>query len=146
MNQKPFRLPPKMPTHKYKTFAIRSPLSTHFRPATCQEFGCEAYEKGWSYKKSDLDEKLLYIVTHAKKHYREVDFDGTAYLVFAAGQACFQASTHRVSLQRPEFFIAGRGDYRSFSPRTAQEFKRPEDWVDSFSNHLDTINTVIERG
>lgn len=146
MNQQPFRLPPKLRSHQYKTYAIRSPLSTHFRPATCQEFGCEAYEKGWSYKKSDLDERLLYIVTHAGKRYREMDFDGAAYLVFEPGQACFQASMHKVSLERPEIYIAGRGDHRSFSARRAQQFKRPEDWTDSFAHHLDAIRKVREEG
>lgn len=162
-NQQPFRPDPKMPTQAYKTYRIMQPLSTHFRMATCAEVQCEAYKNGWTYKKSDLEaQNLLYVVTHAGKRYREVvlppgewvegkfirDPNGVAetYLAFEPGQSCFQESTHRKSLERPEFYYAGRGDYRSFSTRRAQQFVRPEDWRDSFAEHLDVIHTAIERG
>jgi len=145
-NRSVHRVTPNMPTGNYKTYRVMSPLATHHRSATCAEVNCHAYTEGWTYKKSDLDERLLYLVTHAGKRYRETDFDNATYLVFEPGQACFQASTHTVPLDRPEFYYAGQGDYRSFSTRRAQKFTRPDDWVDSFANHIDKINTVIERG
>ena len=145
----PFRPNPKLPTGFYKTYRVASPISTHYRPATCAEVECKAYRDGWTYKKADLErENLLYTVTHAGKRYREMTLDDSSdvYLVFEPGQVCFQAATHRISLQRPEFYFAGRGDYRSFSHRRAAQFDKPEDWVDSFMHHQEIINRVVEEG
>lgn len=145
----PFRVPPKLPTGFYKTYRIASPVSTHYRPATCAEVDCKAFREGWTYKKSDLErENLLYAVTHAGKRYRETNVDESpdTYLVFEPGQICFQARMHRISLDRPEFYFAGRGDFRSFSHRRATQFDKPEDWVDSFAHHQDIINRVVEEG
>jgi hypothetical protein len=133
----------------YKTFQIASPVETHYRVATCAEAECKAYKEGWTYKKADLiAENLLYLVTHAGKRYQEMALDegGEVYLVFEPGQTCFQARAHRVSLERPEFYFAGRGDYRSYSPRSANQFDRADQWVESFAEHQDIINKVIQEG
>lgn len=147
VNQRIIRPEPKMPTHLYKSYVVKSPISTHFRLATCEEVECNAYTNGWTYRKADLDESLLHIVTHAGKSFREATLNATGdvFLVFEPGQECFQASTHRMTLDRPEFYFAGRGDWRSFSHRKAQQFN-VDDWVDSFANHLDKINREIEKG
>lgn len=147
LRMKPHRPTPKMATTNYKTFRVMSPISTHFRPATCEEFKCKAFNEGWTYRKADLErENLLYAVTHAGKRYREMAAEDGVHLVFEPGQSCFQAPTHRVPLDRPEFYFAGRGDWRSFSHRKAQVFTRPDDWVDSFATHLDWLNNEIQKG
>jgi hypothetical protein len=143
------RLAPKLPSRMYKTFQIASPLATHYRVATCAEVECEAYTKGWTYKKADLiAENLLYLVTHAGKRYRETSIDegGEIYLVFEPGQVCFQARAHRVSLERPELYLSGRGDYRSYSARNANRYDRADQWVESFAEHQEIINRVIQEG
>jgi hypothetical protein len=141
---------PKMPPGWYKTYQIAQPVGTHYRLATCAEVQCKAYLEGWTYKKSDLEaENLLYAVTHAGKRYREMSLTDSPdiYLVFEPGQACFQAPSHRVSLERPAFYFAGRGHYQQgYSHRRATEFDRPEDWVDSFATHQDIIRKVMEEG
>lgn len=145
--RKPFRLPPKMPTQLYKTYAVRSPISTHFRAATCAEVDCEAYVNGWQLRVEGLTPDLLYTAKHSGRKFKEVEVaKGETYLIFEAGQFCFAASTHRKSLDRPEFYYTGRGDFRSFSIRKADQFAKPEEWVDSFQHHLDKINTEIQRG
>lgn len=151
INRKPFRHPARMASHQYRTFRIAAPMTTHFRWASCEEFACVAFHNGWSYRKDALiNENLLYAVTHAGKRYREMELpadDGVAtYLVFEPGQKCFQESQHRIPLDRPEFYYAGRGDYRTFSHRKAQVFTRPADWVDAFANHQDQLRTAFERG
>lgn len=42
-----FRSPPQLPAHAMKTYSIVSPISTHYRPATCAEVGCSGYTRGW---------------------------------------------------------------------------------------------------
>lgn len=144
-NRNANRPTPRLHTQAYKTYRIMSPLSTHYRPATCAEVECKAYTEGWTYKKADLDERLLYLVTHAGKAYKQIGFGQDTYLVFAPGQPCFQAPTHRVPLERPAFFVAGRGDYRSFSLRRAEKLSA-DNWVDSFATHQDHLKTFFERG
>lgn len=149
MGGTPFRPAPKLPPNFYKTYRIASPITTHYRPATCAEIDCKAYKEGWTYKKSDLEKaNLLYTVTHAGKRFHEAQLadDAETYLVFEPGQVCFQARTHRISLDRPQFFFAGRGDYRTFSHRNALQFDDPADWVDSFANHQDIIKRVVDEG
>ncbi len=145
----------------YNTYRASSPVATHFRPATCQEYGCTAFNNGWSYIKAELErENLLYAVTHAGKRYQEmlvpVPMKNTETeewelgpemlcLVFEPGQVCFQARTHRVPLERPEFFFAGKGDFRSFRQQEARRL-REVDWIDLFRNDLDKIHTEIQKG
>lgn len=147
MNQRPVnRAQPLMPTHAYKTFAVRSPLSTHHRKATCAEVSCPDYTNGWYLLLDGLPEELLYVATHSGKRYQRGEFNGQPALIFEAGQACFRESMHTKPLDRPEFYFVGRGDWRSFSHRKAQQFERPEHFVETFATHLENIKREIERG
>jgi hypothetical protein len=148
---------PKMATQCYKTFALKSPINTHYRRATCAEIECEAYVSGWYLLKDNLPEDMFYIATHSGRRYQEiyVDEGGSLldtvvpqgmYLVFYAGQECFAAASHVISLDRPEFYYIGRGDWRSFNVRNAQQYNKPGVWLDQFATHLDSINTEINRG
>lgn len=135
-----------MGPYAYKTHAIASPIKTHYRKATCAEAGCDYYKDGWTFHKEQLSAEDLYVATHSGKRYREVKLaEGYTYLVFEPGQPCFAAATHVVTLERPEFYFIGRGDYRVFSPHKAKQFT-PDDFVDEFANHLDRLHTAIERG
>ncbi len=132
----------------YKTFKVASPLATHYRKATCEEVNCSAYLSGWTIKKSDLDDKLMHVVKESGRHYAEktLELGGDIYLVFPPGQACFNAEMHRVPLNRPEFFFAGRGDYRTFSPRAAHRYDRADQWQHDFAEIQDRNATIVKRG
>lgn len=140
------RMQPKMPTGAYKTFAVRAPVSTHFRKATCAEADCLAYRNGWTIPLKGIDPQLEYVARHSHKRFREMEFKGDRYLVFEEGQQCFETHDHLVSLEREPFYFVGRGDWRSFTATKAREHKRPEDFVDDMQTHLDTIRTEIDRG
>jgi hypothetical protein len=142
-------LNPRMPTHAYKTFNIAAPVNTHFRPATCEEIDCPAYLNGWTYRKTDLIAANLYdLVTHAGKRYREqaLDEGGELFLVFEPGQICFQAKSHRISLERPQFFFSGRGDHRSYSPKRAYQYVDGAEWSEAFAEHQEILNRVAQEG
>lgn len=142
-----FRAPPKMETHRYKTYQIAAPVGTHYRKATCAEVNCEAYRNGWTFREADLDSRLLYIVTHSGKKWtrKRLTDDGDWYLVFEAGQSCFAAPSHRVSLERPELYLVGRGDWRSYVPREARRLS-PENWLDDCRTHQATLAAEIAKG
>lgn len=137
---------PRLATFNYRTFRISSPIKTHFRKATCAEVNCEAYINGWSLPKANLDPQMLYLATHSGKSYKEYDLNGTIYLVYSAGQTCFNAAKHVISLQRPEFYFAGRGDYRSFSPRRSHKYERSDQWLDDFATHQARNKQLVDRG
>lgn len=155
--RKPFRLTPAMPTQNYQTFAVRSPINTHYRRATCAEIACADYLNGWYLKIDGTPPELLHVATHSGRSYRigEVMLEPTEdrptteifkALIFEAGQPCFREETHVTSLERPEFFYIGRGDFRSFSTRRALQVGQPDEFVDRFATHLDKLKTKLERG
>lgn len=151
-NQRANRPVPQMPTQSYKTFAIKSPLTTHYRRATCAEIDCPDYLNGWYLKIEGTPEDLLYTARNAGRKYTVgevmLEENGEVFkaLIFEAGQACFRESTHVKSLERPEFFFAGRGDYRSFSHRKAHQYDRPDQFVDDFEDHLARIRRALQQG
>lgn len=141
------RARPKGPTNAYTTFAVRSPLDTHFRKATCEEIDCPEYIQGWQLRKEDLTPELLYTATHCGRKYQEIQIkEGETYLVFEPGQPCFRESTHIIPNGRPELFYAGSGDFRSFRIRNARQHANAENFVDEMATTLDKIRTLQERG
>ena len=145
------RFTPALPTQAYKTYAVRTQLTTHYRPARCAEIDCPDYIHGWYLKIDGTPADLLYAAMNSGRRYTRGELwngQGEAFqaLIFEAGQECFRVDTHVKSLERPEFFYVGRGDFRSFSTRRASQFDRADQFVDSFATHLDRIKREIERG
>lgn len=133
----------RMPSHSYKTYAIRTPTS-HRRRATCAEVDCLAYLNGWSFHLETLaalDTQLVYTALHSGKRFRKVSLGpGQTYLEFEAGQECFEGTAGRHEVQvRSELYVVGRGDHRTFNARTAYRHTRPELWVEDMAEHQDTL-------
>lgn len=139
---------PLMDAAAYKTYEMRSPLSTHFRPATCAEVDCPHYLHGWRVRVEALTEDLLHAAQNSGRAYTEQSIaEGETYLVFAAGQPCFKASQHRKRLDRPPLYIVRDGDHRG-NPRgtKARLHQRAQDWVEDFATHQQAIAEEIEKG
>lgn len=129
----------------YRTYAMRAPLGTHFRPSTCDEYGCPAYTNGWSIRLEGLTAQLAYVARHSGRRYREMEVaPGETYLVYEPGQTCFDR--HVLPLDRPQWYFTGRGDYRIFNVRNARQFERPEDFIEDMQSHLDSLRRIQERG
>lgn len=134
------------PSHAYQTFAVKSPMATHFRKATCPEVNCKAYQEGWTVRVQHLDERLWAAIKASGRRYRRYDLtEDEGYLAFDPGQLCFQVDEHRVRTDRPEIFLVGRGDWRSFKPSQAERMQ-PEHWVERLYGHLDLLKTNIQKG
>lgn len=134
----------------YKTYSMRFPLKTHWRKATCEEAGCEAYQFGFATTVdtgTELGQKQYYYLTHDRERtYTMQHVGATLYkFVFPPGQRCFKSSTHRVRLERTPTVAVTPGDFRAFTgpPRI---FQRVDDWVDDFANHQDRVNILKARG
>lgn len=142
-----FRLPPSMPVQAWTTYSIQTPISTHFRKATCAEVDCEAYRCGWRVHVEAIGPEL----THAAKTsgarfvVQEVG-PGHTYLVFEAGQICFGAARHRVRVGRPELFVVRHGDWRGNPSGQRRVHTDMAGWIDDMSTNRDKLMTRLARG
>jgi len=144
------RNPPGMPPENYKTFQIAAPINTHWRLATCEEAGCEAYQNGW---RTTVDESSALgafqadYIRHDKsrRHLEDKQPDGMTVFTFPAGQTCF-GGEHRVPLDREERFLITGGDWRGNPRGTPRVELRSDQWVDDFACHQDRLKTAFERG
>jgi hypothetical protein len=113
------------PAAAYQTYSIKAPLSTHFRPATCEEVDCPDYRFGWKVHLEGIPENLRHTALSSGRKYRiEQEAEGLTWLVYEAGQKCFQNSRHRTRVERPEMYLVRGGDLRG-NP-TGQDLRRPE--------------------
>ncbi|MGW6502971.1 hypothetical protein [Nonomuraea angiospora] len=144
------RITPAMPAAAYKTYQIVAPLPTHWRPATCEEAQCGAYERGWRTavdETTELGQRQAYYIRRLSGRRFAVDRspEGLTVFTFEAGQSCF--ARHQVPLERDPFYFVKHGDFRG-NPLGIQPYqhRRGEDWVDDFAEHQDRIARQIERG
>lgn len=147
------RITPNLPASAYRTFQIVSPLSTHWRPASCEEFECEQYLRGW---KSAIDEstelgqkQAHYIRKMSGRKFTESrdEQPGLTVFTFEAGQTCFSSGQHKVPLGRPEHYLVKGGDWRGNPAGLAtRKHAKPEHWVEDFQENQDKLIRQIERG
>lgn len=139
---------PLMGPEAYKTYGIRAPLATHWKPATCEQVDCPAHAHGWRVRVEGLPAELLHAARTAGRRYRELEVAADEhYLVFEAGQPCFKAAEHRVRVERPELYVVQDGDRRS-DPRAASRtvHSGPDAWVDDFATHQDKLADAANKG
>lgn len=90
-------------------YGAAAPLATHWRRATCAEVDCVAWSGGWITtidESTDLGRRQGQIVrANRKGQYREARNEaGLTTFTFPAGAQCFNASTHRVKVERPMLY------------------------------------------
>lgn len=141
-------LQPLMDAAAYKTYEVRSPLVSHFRPASCAEVGCQHYLNGWQVRVEALTEDLLHAARNSGRRYVEQHIaEGETWLMFEAGQPCFKARQHRAPVGRPPLYLVRDGDQRGNPRRTkARLHQRPENWVEDFAEHQQKLADEIEKG
>lgn len=144
------RIDPALPAKTMQTFQVVAPVSTHTRPATCEEVECPQYARGWAMKvdlQTDLGQKQAYYIKHhsGRKYLVADQQDGLVTLHFSPNQPCFQE--HRVRTDRPEIYRVKGGDFRGNPLRTpVRTHKKAEFWVEEFQENQDRLKTRIERG
>lgn len=146
-----FRIEPLMPVQNYRTYGMSMPLSTHWVPATCEEFDCAAFLNGWVTTidlSTELGQKQYHFLTHDKTRTSEQEkLPGTLVkFTFAPGNTCFSKSEHKLPLGRPASFYTRGGDWRGNPGGERRVHKRAEDWIEDFSENQDRLNDLIERG
>ena len=146
------RIEPALPASAFKTYGWSMPLRTHWRPASCEEYGCADYQHGWVTTvdlSTDLGQRQYEYCSHDRTrsfHMQRVS-ETLAKFVYKPGSRCFAWEDHHVPLGRPGLFTVTGGDWRG-NPRGVPQRRhaRAEDWIDDFANHQDTIATAIRKG
>lgn len=137
------RFTPAGPAHAYKTYEIISPVSTHFRPGTCDEAGCLAQRHGWTTtvdESTDLGARQAhYIRSQSGRKFVEERGPLTVF-TFEAGQKCF--ATHQIPLDRPELYVVRGGDWRG-NPLGDVRHHRADTWTEDFAEHQDRIARLV---
>jgi hypothetical protein len=115
-------------------FAIRRPVPTHWREATCEEVDCVHYLQGWVTLLDPSHSRypeLRMAVQRSGRRYRVARGEdvgqpaGLEAYVFEAGQRCFRE--HRLPVERePEYLQQRRG--------RLIRHPRWESWRDEFND------------
>jgi hypothetical protein len=137
---------PPLPSQAFKTYEIRRPIASHYRPATCEEVECAHWRNGWKTIVPMNSEQALYIHSGSsgRAWTESSDGDGMRTFTFAPGQKCFASDTHRVSIERDPIFIARGGDSRGNPLGERRVHARAEDWVEDFALHQDRVKKSRE--
>jgi len=142
------RFQPAGPIGAYKTYAIKAPLSTHWRPATCAEVECEYWSNGWKTIVPAISDHADYIRTGqtGRSFTERPGGAGLAEFCFPAGQSCFRSSEHRVPLERDPVYLVRDGDWRGNPTGRSRQHARPEYWVEDFGENQQAIADEKKRG
>lgn len=139
-------MPPRFDPRNYQTYSIHAPLSTHWRKATCVEVACPNYLNGWRVRVEHLPPELLHQARTSGRRYTELAVrEGETYLVYEAGQPCFEASTHRARVERPELYVIRDGDARG-NPTGRRRQVDGVAWNDDFGEHQERIADLMKEG
>lgn len=122
-------------------YSINSPLASHYRPATCEEIECPHWRDGWQVNATDLTDVHYVELARGGWHFTVLRVsEAETFLVFKAGQRCFEHGSHKVALQRPALYVVrdpARGSRRTHV--------RAEDWRDDLHEHTDQVARDRQR-
>jgi hypothetical protein len=158
--REPFRIEPMGPPQAYKTYTVRSPLATHYRPATCAEVDCPNHQHGWQTivderttlgmqqaawirQECRTEQAALAFGAGGRRRYVETRDDALTVFTFGPGQTCF--AQHQVPLGRPEFYLVRAGDWRG-NGGLIRRHQRAADWVEDCAEHQDRIAHLRNQG
>ena len=132
-----------------RTYALRAPLATHHRVASCDEVDCPNWRSGWRTvidEATDLGQhQARYIRRESGRGFTERREGALTVFEFEAGQQCF--ASHSRPLEREPIYLVRDGDQRG-NPRgtRARVHASGADWVDDMQESLDKTRTRLERG
>jgi hypothetical protein len=147
------RIQPLLPPQHYKTYSARAPLSTHWRPATCEEVDCEDYRYGFVTTidvGTELGQRQFDFLTKRDKkrsHTRQNVGNGLWKFVYKPGTICMKYQDHRVPIGMPPLLLVVPGDWRG-NPMHAPTIRHRsvENWVEDFALHQDRLAETAKRG
>lgn len=134
------RITPNAPVAAFKTYSVKAPISTHFRPATCEEVDCAAFLNGWKTVLAETQTDMIALIYKSGRSFTMKQDGPMRVYRFEPGTKCFQASTHRVPLERDPLFIVRDGDWRGNPTGRRRVHQRAADWVEDFALHQQRVD------
>jgi len=145
-----FRPDPLMDPQSYKTYSVKTPPRTHFRPASCEEYQCSEFVNGFMTTldlTTDIGREFADIIrkdtTRSKEEIRTSLYE--VRFVFPPGTHCWLWKQHKVPVDRPPILVVRRGDWRG-SLGLIRRHTRIEYWAEDFAGHQDKLATTFNRG
>jgi len=112
-------------------WALKAPIGSHFRPATCEEVNCDDYTHGWdtlippTLPGQQLVAMIREVYQPGQYTVTQDELGGTVYR-FAAGTPCLRRVRHRIRSERDYLYLAGN---HGFVPS--------DEWADRLNDRLD---------
>lgn len=144
-------VPPRGP-ESYKTYKVAAPLRTHWRLASCEEYGCNDFLNGFTITvdiTTELGKKQAYYLTHNPERKANSTMErlneALVSFHFPPGNRCVRSGEHKVPIGRPPLLLVAQGDWRG-NPRRipVRRHRNYDDWIDDFGNHQNRIKRIIE--
>jgi hypothetical protein len=135
----------------YKSYTMAAPVRTHWRPASCEEYECEQFQRGFVTTvdvSTDLGQKQFHYLSHDRSrlyHMQRVSLTVFKF-VYGPGNNCFNQQEHFIPIGRPPHLLVVGGDWRGNPRRDIVRHTRVEHWVEDSAIHLNNIAEVVRRG
>jgi len=148
------RITPRLGPEYYQSYTMSLPLSTHWRPATCEEVDCPDFINGFVLTvdtSTDLGQKQYYYVTHDKsRKYSMQRLNQYTYkFIYGPGNNPFAgpAHEHRLPIGREPYWLVRGGDWRG-NPRGIETrvHTKPEFWVEDCADNQQKLAEFEKRG
>ena len=129
-------------------YRILNPTETHYRPATCEEVGCQHYLEGWQSlidEATELGQRQAAFIRgdRTRRHTEARNEAGITVFTFEAGQSCFRAGEHRTNVGRAPLYVVD-------TPRDGRVQRRlhssPDSWGDDLRTHQEDILGGLNKG
>lgn len=142
------RVAPALPAKAMKTYSVVRPgTPSYWRPASCEEIGCEQARDGWQVPVAAVTEQHYRDLLAGGWRWTRVDLPGGGYLDFPGGQRCLAFSQHRIAVEREPLYVVRDGDWRGNPRGTRPRYHRSgRDWVDDFGEHQATLADRLAQG
>lgn len=145
------RIEPVAGPEHYKSYSVRAPVKTHWRSATCEEYECDAFLRGFITTvalTSDLGQKQYHYLTHDKTRAYSMQRVGADIVkfIYGPGNRCFKSDDHRVPIGKPPRLLVVGGDWRGNPRKEFIVHSRVDDWVDDCREHQEKMATILRRG
>lgn len=124
---------------KVKTFGLRAPLQTHFRPASCEDADCANHRNGFLVRLDvNLQDQLVADVRRLRPgQFTEWTENGIITFQFPPGTRCFQKHTR--SLEREPLYVVRDKD-------GGRRHQNGDNWVDEFATNQIKLIEKIQEG
>ncbi len=145
-----FRPDPFMDPQAYKTYSVKTPPRTHFRPASCEEYRCSEFVNGFMTTldlATDIGREFADFIRKDRMRSHE-EIRTSMYevrFVFPPGTQCWLWNKHKVPIDRPPILVVRRGDWRG-SLGLIRRHTRIEYWVEDFADHQGKLAETFKRG